>query len=235
MESQSESGSALQESSGGEEMSIPEELPILPLSGIVLFPHVIAPFMVAQEPFVQLVDDAVLRDGLIAVVPNKSQDPEKDPVPESLFPRGTAGKVLKMMKLPTGGVSFLVQGLVRVELGAFTAREPYFKARVRRLENVRSGGEDLEALMTGLRRVFQKTAEMIPNFPPQVMFTVLNIGDPGQLADFVASNLPLSLEEQYGVLEELDPRKRVRQVMVFTNRELQKQELQQRIQEGCRT
>jgi len=221
----------MQEKPGGEEISIPEELPILPLSGIVLFPQVIAPFMVAQENFVQLVDDAVLRDGIIGVVPNKSPDPDKDPVPENLFPRGTAGKVLKMMKLPTGGVSFLVQGIARVEVGEFTVREPYFKARVRRLEEVPSAEEDMEALVSGLRQVFQQTAEMIPNFPSQVMLTVMNISDPGQLADFVASNLALSLEEQYGVLEELDQRQRVRNVMSFVNREMQKQELQKRIQE----
>ena len=231
MDPRSESPKTNKMETGGEEPSIPEELPILPLSGIVLYPLVIAPFMVAQENFVQLVDDAVLGDGIIGVVTNKAEDPAQDPVPESLFPRGTAGKVLKMMKLPTGGVSFLVQGLARVQVGTFTARDPYFKARVVPLADVPSTGEDMEALVTGLRQVFQKTAELIPSFPGQVLLTVMNISDPGQLADFVASNLPLSMEEQYGVLEELDQRQRIRKVMGFVSRELKKLELQKRIQE----
>jgi ATP-dependent Lon protease len=231
MDPQKEPLKDTEEKTGGEEISIPEELPILPLSGIVLFPHVIAPFMVAQENFVQLVDDSVLRDGLIGVVANRNLEPEKEPSPETLFPRGTLAKVLKMMKLPTGGVSFLVQGIARVELGEFTALDPYFKARVRRLEDRTSQEPDMEALVNGLRQVFQKAAELIPNFPSQVLLTVMNISEPGQLADFVASNLPLSLEEQYGVLEELDQRQRIRNVMVFVNREVQKQELQRKIQE----
>jgi ATP-dependent Lon protease len=231
MDPKSESLNGMDVKPESKETPIPEELPILPLSGIVLFPQVIAPFMVAQENFVQLVDDAVLKDGLIGVVPNRKPDPEQDPTPESLHPVGTAGKVLKMMKLPTGGVSFLVQGLARVEVGEYTAREPYFRARVRRLEEVPSTGPDMEALVSGLRQVFQKTSELIPNFPSQVLITAMNISDPGQLSDFVASNLPLSLEEQVAVLQELDQRQRVRDVMVFVNREIQKQELQKKIQE----
>jgi ATP-dependent Lon protease len=186
---------------------------------------------VSQENFVQLVDDAVLRDGLIGVVANEKKDPEQDPTPESLFRKGTAGKVLKMMKLPTGGVSFLVQGLARVEIEEYTAQDPYLRARVRRLEEIPSEAPDMEALVSGLRQVFQKISELIPNFPSQVLLTAMNISDPGQLADFIASNLPLSLEEQYGVLEELDQRQRVRDVMVFVTRESQKQELQKKIQE----
>jgi len=213
------------------ETPIPEELPLLPLSGIVLFPQVIAPFMVGQENFVQLVDDAVLRDGFIGVVANRKQDPEQDPTPESLYRMGTVGKVLKMMKLPTGGVSFLVQGIRRMEVLEYVEQEPYFRARVRTLSDEASEEPDMEPLVSGLRQVFQKISELIPNFPSQVLLTALNISDPGQLADFVASNLPLSLEEQMGVLEQLDQRQRVRDVLVFGNREIQKQELQKKIQE----
>ncbi len=231
MDPQSESLKGQFEITDPKETPIPEEIPILPLSGIVLFPQIIAPFMVSQENFVQLVDDAVLRDGLIGVVANEKKDPEQDPTPESLFRKGTAGKVLKMMKLPTGGVSFLVQGLARVEIEEYTAQDPYFRARVRRLEEIPSEAPDMEALVSGLRQVFQKISELIPNFPSQVLLTAMNISDPGQLADFITSNLPLSLEEQYGVLEELDQRQRVRDVMVFVTRESQKQELQKKIQE----
>ncbi len=171
MDPQSESLKGQFEITDPKETPIPEEIPILPLSGIVLFPQIIAPFMVSQENFVQLVDDAVLRDGLIGVVANEKKDPEQDPTPESLFRKGTAGKVLKMMKLPTGGVSFLVQGLARVEIEEYTAQDPYFRARVRRLEEIPSEAPDMEALVSGLRQVFQKISELIPNFPSQVLLT----------------------------------------------------------------
>ena len=231
MDPQSEILPGAKETVEEEEISIPEELPILPISGIVLFPQIIAPFMVAQENFVQLVDEALLKDGIIGVVANKSPEPEKDPSPDGLFPKGTAAKVLKMMKLPTGGVSFLVQGLARVTIEEYTSLEPYFQARVTRVEEQPSQNPEMEHLVAGLRQVFQKLSELVPNFPGQLLLTAMNIPDPGRLSDFVAANLSLPVEEQYGILEEMDQHERIRKVMVFVNREIQKQEIQKKIQE----
>ena len=106
-----------------EPLPIPEELPILPLSGIVLFPDIIAPLLVGKENYVRLVDEAVLGDKLIGVVAQKKSDEEQEPSPDNLFSVGTAAKVLKMMKLPTGGVSFIIQGISRIKV------EQYEKTR----------------------------------------------------------------------------------------------------------
>jgi len=231
MDPQSEILPPAKEKGEDEEVVLPEELPILPLSNTVLFPQVVAPFMVAQENFVQLVDDALVKDGLIGVVANKVQDAEKDPTPETLFSKGTAAKVLKMMKLPTGGVSFLVQGLARVELGEYTSLDPYFRATISRLDEQPSKEQDMEPLVSGLRQVFQKLSELVPNFPSQLLLTAMNIQDPGRLADFVGANISLKVEEQYELLEELSHKDRIRKVMVFVNREVQKQEIQKKIQD----
>jgi len=214
-----------------EEVEIPEELPILPLSGVVLFPQIIAPFMVGQENFMQLVDEAVLKDGIIAVVANRNPDPEQDPKPEGMYPKGTAAKILRMIKLPTGGMSFLAQGLVRIEIGEFTAVEPYFRARVRKLADQPFRDPEMEALLLSLRQVFQRLSELVPNFPSQLLLTAMNIQDAGRLADLVTANLPLTIEEQYRVLEELSQRERLRKVLVLVNREIQKLEVQKKIQE----
>ncbi len=128
-----------------EEVQIPEELSILPLSGIVLFPRIVVPLMVGQEYYVQLVVDAVVGDRFIGVAARR-QKPDEEPAPESLYRVGTAAKVLKMMKLPTGGMSFLVQGMGRIRIEEFSRTEPYLVARVRRLVDEASRDPEMEAL-----------------------------------------------------------------------------------------
>ncbi len=214
-----------------EEIPIPEELPILPLSGVVLFPGIAAPLMVGQKHYIQLVDDAVVKDQLIGVTANEQPEADKDPDIATLSKVGTAAKVLKMMQLPTGGVSFLVQGMARIRIEEYTQREPYFVARVRKLAEQPSQDSDMEALVSGLRQVFQRLAELIPNYPGPALMTAMNIKDPGRLADFVAANIPLSPEDQQDILKELSHRERIRKVMVLVNREIQKLELSKKIQE----
>ena len=231
MDPQSEAVAAEIHKTDTDEVSIPDELPILPLSGLVLFPGMAAPLMVGQKNYIQLVDDAVVGDSLIGVTANQQPEPDQEPSVENLSKVGTAAKVLKMMKLPTGGVSFLVQGLARIHIGEFTKQKPYFVARISKLEERPSKDGDMEALMSGLRQVFQRMAELFPNFPGPALMTAMNIKDPGRLADFVSANLAVSPEDQQEILEELSHRERIRKVMVLVNREIQKQEVSKKIQE----
>ena len=217
-----------------EEVPIPAELSILPLSGIVLFPRIVVPLMVGQENYIQLVDDAVVADRLIGVVASR-QKPDEEPAPESLYRVGTAAKVLKMMKLPTGGMSFLVQGIARIRIEEFTKTEPYLVGRVRRLVDEASKDPEMEALQNSLKQMFQRLAELFPNFPGQLLATTMGIQEAGRLADMVSANLPLSLEEYQGILEELSLRERVRKTMIFLNREIQRSEINKKIQEEIET
>ncbi|MGW8323854.1 MAG: LON peptidase substrate-binding domain-containing protein, partial [Thermodesulfobacteriota bacterium] len=134
MDPQTESTETDSQKTDAEEIPIPEELPILPLSGVVLFPGMAAPLMVGQKNYIQLVDEAVVRDTLIGVTSNQQPEADKEPEIATLSKVGTAAKVLKMMQLPTGGVSFLVQGLSRIRIEEYTKQDPYFVARVRKLE-----------------------------------------------------------------------------------------------------
>jgi len=214
-----------------EEIPIPEELPILPLSGVVLFPGMAAPLMVGQKNYIQLIDEAVVQDGLIGVTSNQRPEADEEPDIATLSRVGTAAKVLKMMQLPMGGVSFLVQGLSRIRIEEYTKQKPYFVARVRKLEEQPSKDRDMEAFVSGLRQIFQRLAELAPNFPSPALMTALNIKDPGKLADFVSANMPIPPADQQDILEELRHRERIRKVMVFVNREIQKLEVSKKIQE----
>jgi len=113
-------------------VEIPETLPVLPLRGIVIFPSQIHPFLVSRPSSLKLIEEVGGTARIIGLTAQKNPEDEA-PAPEGLFPRGTAVRILKMLKYPDQSVRVLVQGLARIELGEFTQREPYFVAKVRRL------------------------------------------------------------------------------------------------------
>jgi|SRR5438552_10554940 len=116
-------------------VEIPDVLPVLPLRGIVIFPSQIHPFLVSRASSLKLIEDVGQNARVIALAAQKNPE-EENPAPEGLFPRGTAVRILKMLKYPDQSVRVLVQGLARIELKDFDQREPYFIAHVDRLEEV---------------------------------------------------------------------------------------------------
>ncbi|HEY4720029.1 MAG TPA: LON peptidase substrate-binding domain-containing protein, partial [Candidatus Methylomirabilis sp.] len=140
---------------------IPRELPILPLRGTVLFPHVILPILVGQPRSVRLVDEAVIGDRLIGVVALKDKEAE-DPRPEDLYPLGTAAVIAKMIKLPDGTMSIMTQGLERIRLVQIIQSDSYYRAVVEILPDREDRDQEVEALVYNLRRQFQQAVELSP-------------------------------------------------------------------------
>ena len=121
-------------------VEIPESLPVLPLRGIVIFPSQIHPFLVSRASSLKLIEDVGQNSRVIGLATQKNPE-EESPGPESLYPRGTAVRILKMLKYPDQSVRVLVQGLARIDLQTFTQRDPYFLANVARLAEVIRGGQ----------------------------------------------------------------------------------------------
>src|SRR5207247_1756336 len=134
---------------------------------------------------------------------------EETPAPEGLYARGTAGRILKMLKYPDQSVRILVQGLRRIEIAAYTQREPYFRARVRHLQDRFEPSKDLDAVQAHMVNQFAKFVSMIPYLPDELQVVVMNIKDPGKVTDLIASNLNISLEEKQDLLSTLDVRARL--------------------------
>src|ERR1700730_18544452 len=124
---------------------IPNILPVLPLRGIVIFPSQIHPFLVSRASSLKLIEEVGGTARIIGLTAQKNPEDEA-PAPEGLFPRGTAVRILKMLKYPDQSVRVLVQGLARIELGEFTQREPYFLAHVTRLVEPVSSDKEIDAL-----------------------------------------------------------------------------------------
>ncbi len=215
-------------------IQVPAELPILPLRGVVIFPSAIAPLLISRGASLKLVEDALVGDRMLGLVAQKNAEDES-PGNDGLYSRGTAGRILKMLKYPDGSVRILVQGLRRIEVQHYTKREPYFVAQVRHLTDVYESSKDLEAVQAHMVHQFAKFVSMIPYLPDELQVVVMNIKDPGKVTDLIASNLNISLEEKQDLLNTLDLRARLEKLSTILNREIELLELGHKIQSQVQT
>jgi ATP-dependent Lon protease len=216
-------------------IEIPERLPILPLRGVVVFPSAIVPLPISRRPSLQLVEQCLAReDKILGLVAQKTADEER-PSPGDLFTRGTAGRLLKMLRYPDQSVRILVQGLRRIEIGSYEQTEPFYVGRVRTLIDEYEESKDLDAIQAHLVNQFAKFVSMIPYLPDELQLVVMNIKDPGKVTDLIASNLNISLEEKQDLLNTLSVRTRLQRLSVILNREIELLELGSKIQSQVQT
>src|SRR5262247_3752753 len=142
-------------------VSVPANLPILPLRGVVIFPSAIVPLLISRGTSLKLVEDCLAGDRMLGLAAQKNPE-EEAPAPEGLYTRGTAGRILKMLKYPDQSVRILVQGLKRIEIADYSQREPYFRADVRSLQDVLTPSKDIDAVQAHMVNQFAKFVSMIP-------------------------------------------------------------------------
>jgi ATP-dependent Lon protease len=210
-------------------VTVPEELPVLPLRGVVVFPSAIVPLLISRGPSLKVVEHALAGDRMLAMVAQKHPD-EEEPEPDGLFVRGTAGRILKMLKYPDSSVRILVQGLRRIDLVSFVNTTPFFTARIRQLADIHEPSPDVEAMQAHMVNQFAKFVSMIPYLPDELQVVAMNIKDPGKVTDLIASNLNIAVDEKQELLATLDVRKRLERLTTILSREIELLELGQKIQ-----
>jgi len=210
-------------------IQVPDELPVLPLRGVVIFPSAIVPLLISRGSSLKVVEQALAGDRMLAVLAQKNPEDE-EPQAEGLYGRGAAGRILKMLKYPDGSVRILVQGLRRIETEEFTQQTPFFRARVRRLTDIAEPSKSLDALQAHMVNQFAKFVSMVPFLPDELQVVVMNIKDAGKVTDLVASNLNISLEEKQELLSTLEVRVRLEKLSTILNREIELLELGHKIQ-----
>src|SRR5881409_2510236 len=217
---------------GDRPLSIPSELPILPLRDTVLFPNSFMPLAVARESSVRLIDDAIANGKLIAVFTQRDASIE-EPAQEDLFTVGTATHIHKMFKLPDGSLRLIVQGLARLKLEQIVAVQPYLRARVSAAVDDLHDTDRLEidALARNIKTNFQQVVSLSPLLSDDLQTLAMNIAEPGRLADFIASSLTtISTAVKQEVLETLDIRARMDNLNRILIKELEVLELGSKIQ-----
>src|SRR5687767_3632211 len=213
-------------------VSIPSELPILPLRDTVLFPNSFMPLAVARESSVRLIDDAIANGKLIAVFTQRDAAIE-EPGQTDLYPVGTATHIHKMFKLPDGSLRLIVQGLARLKLDEVVATHPYLRARVSAASEDTNDADRLEidALARNIKTNFQQVVSLSPLLSDDLQTLAMNITEPGRLADFIASSLStISTSVKQEVLETLDIRGRMDNLNRILIKELEVLELGSKIQ-----
>jgi ATP-dependent Lon protease len=210
-------------------IEIPPILPVLPLRGLVVFPGQIHPFLVSRSASLKLIEDLPGPKSVIALTTQKNPE-EENPQPDGLFSRGTAVRILKMLKYPDRSVRVLVQGLTRIDLQEFVQIEPYFNARVARLTDQVTASKELDALQAHVASQFSKFVSLVPYLPDELQVMAMNIREPGRLADLVASYMKIAVEEEQDLLSTLDVKARLEKLSSILNREIELLELGHKIQ-----
>src|SRR5260221_4994104 len=213
---------------------IREILPVLPLRGIVIFPSQIHPFLVSRPSSLKLIEEVGQTSKIIALAAQRNPE-EEQPGPEGLFPRGTAVRILKMLRYPDQSVRVLVQGLARIELGEFTQREPYFVAHVKRLHEETGADKEIDALHSHLVSQFSKFVSLVPYLPDELQVMAMQIKDASRLSDMVASYLQIAVEEAQDLVATLDVRARLEKLLAILAREIELLELGHKIQSQVQT
>ena len=229
----SPAGQIAGEGEGPKEMEIPDELPIIPIRETTLYPKMILPLMVSQEPLIKLIDAALLSNKLVGIVAIKSKEVGQVK-PEDLFEIGCAAYVFKMIKVPNSSIRLLIQGTARIRLTEFTQREPYIRAKVIPLQDTVEEKGDTPALMVGVKGIFQKVVELAPNLPAELAIVAMNLDEPGALADLVASSLNVPLADKQAILETLNVKDRLERANLLLTQELSVLELSSKIQTQVR-
>ncbi len=222
-------GADREEKGKDDKVVIPDELPVLPLRGTVLYPDLILPIMVGRKKSVKLIDDAMDSDRIIGVITQKRSEIE-DPKENDLYSVGVAALILRMIRELDGSQRVIVQGVSRMKVKEYFQREPYYKAKVEVIDEGLVQGVEIDALMMNLKNLFQRAVELAPYLTSELGTMVSNIKSPAILADLIASNLNISTTEKQGILETFDIRERLTKVHLFLNKEVQVLELGNKIQ-----
>ncbi len=210
---------------------IPTNLPLLPVRDVVIFSDMLLPLFVGREKSVRSVEDAVNGNGFVFLATQKDPTIE-NPSQEDIYRTGTVGRVLRMLKLPDGRVKVLVQGLAKGNIAKFVRKRSPYRVQIDVLpeQPVEKVTLEVEALMRNVREQSEKILTLRGEINPDIIAILQNVDDAGKLADLVASNLRLKIEDAQSLLEILEPVARLKRINDLLSRELELSAMQAKIQ-----
>lgn len=210
-------------------------LPVLPLRNMTFFPGVVAPVIVGRESSMALVKQAVANDGLIALACQREAEIESPRI-EDLYPIGVVAKIMRILELPNGATSVILQSYGRISLGTATRQRPFLRARVKKLEDVLPEANDKEyqVMVDSCKELTIRLLRMSDMSHEEAVFAIQNISHPIFLINFICTNLPFPMQEKQELIAEPDQKKKTLRLMAILNRECQYASLKQHIQNQTR-
>lgn len=219
------------------DIEIPDEIALLPLRNTVLFPGVVLPITVGRDKSIKAVNDAYKSGKLIGVVAQKDSSIE-EPAANDLEAVGTVARIVKQIKMPDGGTTIIIQGKSRFQIEAITGDDPYFKAKIRKLEEeemVSGSDKDFDAYVANIKDVATEIIQLSPNIPSEASIILRNIENPSFLIHFVSGNLSTDIRQKQKLLELNSIRERADLLMQLLQKELQFAELKNKVTNKTRT
>lgn len=217
------------DSEDNDNTAIPSELPLLPLRNTVLFPGVVIPITVGRDKSIKAVSDAYKANKLIGVIAQKDSSIE-EPMVADLEEIGTIAKIAKMIKMPDGGTTIIIQGKKRFKIDAITSEDPYFKATITPLaEEVLKNDNDFNAMVSSIKDLAAQIITMSPNLPSEAGIILKNIENPAFLIHFVSSNLSSEIKDKQRLLVINNIKARAELLMNLLQTELQYTELKNKV------
>jgi len=213
----------------------PEILSILPLRNTVLFPGVVIPITIGRDKSIKLVKDAYKGDRVIGVVSQRDVSVE-DPSLEQLNDIGTVALIIKMLQMPDGNTTVIIQGKQRFRLKEQVQSEPYIKATIEKFEEIKPKvNAEFKAIMANIKDMAMQIIQLAPNIPSEAAIAIKNIESPSFLINFISSNMNADVATKQQMLEVANLRERAKMVMEHLTQELQMLELRNQIQSKVRT
>ncbi|MFZ9695039.1 MAG: endopeptidase La [Chitinophagaceae bacterium] len=219
----------------GQEIVIPDIIPLLPLRNTVLFPGVVLPITVGRDKSIKAVTDAYKGDKLIGVVAQRDSSVE-DPAVVDLEQIGTVAKIVKLIKMPDGGTTIIIQGKTRFRINAIVEEEPYFKASIQTIADEEAPADlDFNAYIANIKELAAQIVQLSPNIPAEAAIILRNIENPAFLIHFVSSNLNTDIKDKQRLLEIDEIQLRADLLMQLLQKELQFAELRNKVTTKTRT
>src|SRR5260370_22419103 len=212
-----------------EPLSIPDELPILPLKDTVIYPFAVQPLGVGQERSIRLIDEVMRGNRLVVLVAQKSADIEQAGK-DDIFKIGTVSRIARMIRMPDSTIQIIVQGLERVEIGEFTQDKPYLVAHVALKPDIQEEDDETEAIKRNVVGYFQRLVTLVQNVPEGVAAATLNLEEPRQVVYVIATFVQMDLELRQKLLELDSVRDKLESLSSFLAHELEIFELGRKIQ-----
>lgn len=207
----------------GDNIEFKETLPLLPIREQVVYPFMILPLFVGRESSIQAVEHALSKTDRLILLASQKDIATEHPDPNDIFELGTVSMIMRMRKLPDGRIKILIQGLSKARITEFKQLDPYFITGVAKVDdvNVEDNNVAADALMRTIREQLEKVINLGKTLSPDILIVLEDIQSPGRLADMVASNMNLKLEEAQLILETLDPIERLHRINEILTRELE--------------
>ncbi len=216
--------------------SLPDSLPILPLKNTVMFPGVVIPITASRDKSIKLIKDSNVNDKLIGVV-SQIDSKVQSPSLSDIHPTGTVAKILRVLKMPDGNVTVIIQGKKRFSIEQIVTEEPYIKAKIKEIQEIKpeKNNKEFNATIESIKDIALKIIDENPNIPSEASFAIKNIQSDSFLVNFVCSNMNLSVSEKYKILNTSDLNERALMCLKQMNVELQRLSLKNDIQSKVRS